>query len=266
MFTLSNCITRINQILNYPAISYDDVSHFFDQAISELNTTFKIGLPLVSEMVAENQLNIQELPNLVLIKTAPTGGASDIPTATVGNFTDIDKVYYEPSENKFYKYNASNQTWEGYENIYGIYIDDTFKRFMYQSYALPLTGAAFWSPVDEAYVSDFDLVWYLPMDFIILFLIPYVCFKFSVRDGNSGELYNEEWTQGFQQLQTSYDVPHFTLLSTAAHLPAYKYIVKTYPDRLNTFIPTRAVYNSMKVGNNIAAQYGGFYENGGWGL
>lgn len=266
MFTLSNCITRINQILNYPAISYDDVSHFFDQAISELNTTFKIGLPLVSEMVSENQFNIQELPNLVLIKDAPTGGASDILVAESPNFTDVDKVYYAPSENKFYRYSSLNKVWENYDTVYGIYIDDNFNRFIYQSMSLPLTGTAFWNPIDEAYLSDFDLNWYLPMDFIILFLIPYVCFKFSVRDGNDGSLYNEEWTQGWQQLQTSYDVPHFVRIGDVAHLPAYTKIVKNNPDKLNSIIPTRAVYNFMKIGNNVLATYGGFYENGGWGV
>ena len=266
MFTLSNCITRINQILNYPAISYDDVSHFFDQAISELNTTFKIGIPLVSEMIAENQFNIQELPNVVLIKNAPTGGSSDIVVSEYPNFGNVERVYYDPSLNKFYKYNVLNNIWEGYETIYGVYIDDTYKRSIHRATSLPLTGVAFWSPIDETNVYDFDLVWYLPMDFIILFLIPYVCFKFSVRDGNSGELYNEEWTQGFQQLQTSYDVPHFTKVATVAHFPAYTKFVKNNPDKIGCNIPTRAVYDSMKIGNNILATYGGFYENGGWGV
>lgn len=266
MFTLSNCITRINQILNYPAISYDDVSHFFDQAISELNTTFKIGIPLISEIVSANQFNIQELPNLVLIREAPTGGASDIPIAVAPNFPDVTKVYYEATENKFYKFNNLTMQWEAFDTVYGIYIDDSFQRFLYQTIPLPATGFAMWTPIDEAYISDFDLVWYLPMDFIILFLIPYVCFKFSVRDGNSGELYNEEWTQGWQQLQTSYDVPHFVKLSTVAHLPAYTNFVKNNPDKLNTTIPTRAIYDSMKIGSSILPSYGGFYEGGGWGV
>lgn len=266
MFTLSNCITRINQILNYPAISYDDVSHFFDQAISELNTTFKIGIPLVSEMVAENQLNIQDLPNVVLIKESSLGGASDIIVTSDNNFTQTDRVYYNPIENKFYKYNVLNATWCAYGIMYGVFVDNSFKRVIYQAIPMPLTGTAYWSPVDETRTNDFDLINYLPVDFIILFIIPYVCFKFSVRDGNSGELYNEEWTQGFQQLQTSYDVPHFVNLSKVAHLPAYTNFVKKHIDMLGDKISTRAIYDSMKIGNNIAAQYGGFYENGGWGV
>lgn len=266
MFTLSNCITRINQILNYPAISYDDVSHFFDQAISELNTTFKIGLPLVSEMVTENQLNIQELPNVTLIKESSLGGASDIIVTDSNNFTQTDRIYYNPVENKFYKYNTLNTTWCAYDTVYGVFIDSSFKRVLYQAISMPLTGTAFWTPVDESYLNDFDLVLYLPIDFIILFLIPYVCFKFSVRDGNDGSLYNEEWTQGWQQLQTSYDVPHFTKVSTVAHLPAYTKFVKNNPDKIGDAIPTRAIYDDMKIGNNVLATYGGFYENRGWGI
>ena len=63
MITLSDCINRINQVLNYPSVGYVDIRHFFDQAIAELNTTFRIGLPLVSQMVEERKLNIQELSN-----------------------------------------------------------------------------------------------------------------------------------------------------------------------------------------------------------
>lgn len=266
MFTLSACIQRINQILNYPAITYEDVSHFFDQAISELNTTFKIGLPLVSEMVSENRLNIQELPNLVSIKEMPTGTPADIPVASPPNFTDTSKVYYDSTANLFYKYNSLKASWDSYETVYGIFVDDSFKRYVFQTLPLPISGLAIWSSVDESRSGDFDLTQYLPVDFIILFLIPYVCFKFSVRDGNDGALYSEEWTQGWQQLQTSYDVPNFVELSKVAHLPAYTKFVKNNFDKLGKTIPTRAIYDTMKVGNAIMPSYGGFYQGGGWNI
>lgn len=267
MFTLSDCITRINQILNYPAITYTDISHFFDQAISELNTTFKIGLPLVSTMVSENKFDIDELSNVVLLPTAPSGSTFEIPTFSDSEeLVDIDKVYFKTTDGLFYKYDRSLEKWTGWDTVYGIYIDDAYTRTIHQ--AVPMYGAdlAFWALVDETRLNDFELVTYIPEDWIILFLIPYVCFKTAVRDGSDGGLYHDEFTQGFQQLQTSYDVPHFVELSKVAHLPAYKAEVKKHITALNVKIPTRAVYDSMKVGNNILAEYGGFNSRGGWGI
>lgn len=267
MFTLSDCVTRINQILNYPAYTYADISHFFDQAISELNTTFKIGLPLVSEMVDENRLDIQNIPNVTLLKTLPSGGATEIPTVTSEDgLTDPDKIYYNTTTCKFCKYNVHLQTWASYDKIYGVYIDNTTARTIYAAVPFPVAGYAMWSPVDENRLNDFDLNTYLPMDWLILFVIPYVCFKANVRDGGNGALYNEEYIQGFQQLQTSYDVPNFVELSKVAHLPAYTHTVKDNITALHSYIPTRAVYDSMKIGNSVLPTYGRLNSRGGWGL
>lgn len=266
MFTLSDCITRINQILNYPSITYTDISHFFDQAISELNTSLKIGLPLVSQMVDENRLNVQEMPNVVLLKTLPSGGVTEIPIGDESTFTDTDKVYYHAKTGKVCKYDVYLQEWVAYDNIYGIYIDDQHNRTLYVTMPLPVAGYAVWAPVVEKRLNDFDLKMYLPTDWIVLFLIPYVCFKTAVRDGSNGALYNEEYVQGFQQLQTSYDVPNFVDLVKVAHLPAYKSLVKENITALNKKVPTRAIYDSMKVGNAIMPEYGGFNSRGGWGF
>jgi hypothetical protein len=266
MFTLSDCITRINQILNYPSITYTDISHFFDQAISELNTSLKIGLPLFSQMVDENRINIYEQSNLTLLENLPSGAATEIPSGTKSEFTDTDKIYYCTDDYRFYKYDKYAQQWVAYKNMYGIYIDDNQNRTVYTTMQLPTAGYAIWTPVVEDRLNDFDLNNYLPNDWLILCIIPYVCFKTTVRDGGNGALYSEEFVQGFQQLQTSYDVPNFVELSTVAHLPAYRPLVKENIAALNKKVPTRAIYDSMKVGNAIMPTYGGFNSRGGWGF
>ena len=266
MFTLSDCITRINQILNYPSITYTDISHFFDQAISELNTSLKIGLPLVSQMVDENRINVQTLPNVTLLKTQPSGSAGEIPSGDETTFTDFDKIYYHTTTGKVCKYDSILQKWVSYDKVYGIYINEYNDRILYVTTTLPVSGFAIWTPVVEDRMNDFDLKTYLPMDWIVLFLIPYVCFKTAVRDGSNGALYNEEYVQGFQQLQNSYDIPNFVDLVKVAHLPAYRPLVKENITALNKKVPTRAIYDSMKIGNAIMPEYGGFNARGGWGL
>lgn len=264
MFTLFDCVTRINQTLNYPSIEYIDMSHFFDQAISELNTSFKIGLPLVSQMVDENRLNITELPNVMLLDNV--GIINSIDYIPNEDTEGAEGLHFSTKNYKFYKYDFSEELWKEYDTYYGIHIDDSGKRTTYTTMVLPTASAAIWTPVVEERANDFDLTDYIPADWIILFLIPYVCFKVSVRDGNNGALYNEEYTQGFQQLQTSYDVPNFVTLKDVAHLPAYRSVVKAKLNSLNETIPTRAVYDTMKIGNAIRPTYGGFHMRGGWGL
>lgn len=269
MFTLPECITRINQVLNYPAVSYVDVSHFFDQAISELNTTFKIGIPSVTQMIDENRINIQELSNLTFIRTLPTGTDKDIPVSDPSGFKDISKVYFNPEDYKVYKYDTVSANWVGFDKMYGLYISSSGQRTLYETVTIFGIAAAVWAVVEESGVSNLDLNTYLPTDWIILFIIPYVCAKLAVRDGVVGDVYNEEYIQGFQQIQTSYDVPNFVKLADVAHLPAYSPVVESNLNNtvnLLSRIPTRAVYDTMKRGDAIKPQYGGFYTTGGWGL
>jgi hypothetical protein len=150
--------------------------------------------------------------------------------------------------------------------MYAVYLNDKNQRVLYESIYYYIEATYLWTPVDENRLNDFSLDVYIPDDWVILFLIPYVCFKASVRDGGNGGLYHEEFTQGFQQLQTSYDVPNFVALNTVAHLEAYRPLVKQYIAALNTKVPTRAVYDSMKIGNAIMPEYGGFHTRGGWGF
>lgn len=266
-FTIYECLTRINQALNYPSIHYEDVYHFFDQAVEELNTSLRVSIPTVSEMVAENTFNILEQDNLVRLTTVPTATEVNAVSELPKN-TDPSYVYYcasgDFSSRKFYKWNGHE--WVAFDKLYGIYLDGTPNGA--SAYTLiPISSKqAVWAPVDVSRIQEFDLTEYLPMSWWTLFIIPYVCFKFSVRNGDSGELFVDEFTQGFQQLQSNYNVPNTVRVNTVAGKPAYKTVVKEHLNNLGALVPTRAIYEDMKVGTGIQSVFGGFYETGGWGI
>lgn len=269
-FTLSDCISRINQVLNYPAVAYEDISHFFDQAIAELNTNLRIALPSVTEMRSEHTLDILDQEGLVRLTTRPTS-AETLPYAanTVQALAlNTDYVYVcsliDFSDRKFYK--RVNLALKEVSALYGMYVDSDGTMSTYT--AVPLsTNTAVWAPVSDAQLSEFDLTDYLPIDWWTLFIIPYVCFKFAVRNGDSGELFSDEFTQGYQQLQSSYNVPNTVRLSEVAGKPAYTALVKQHLAQLGTAtVFTRAISEDMRVGNGITPTYEGFYDKGGWGI
>jgi hypothetical protein len=214
-------------------------------------------------MVDENRINVYSIPNTIILSSPP----NNIPTVpNTEGFVDPTLVYYNSGDGLLYRYSNVTQTWDGFNEIYGIYTDPTAAKTIVYRTMLSVGAGAGWYIVDPTAFNDFNLNIYLPTDWIILFLIPYVCFKVAVRDGAEGSLYNEEFVQGIQQLQTSYDVPNFVRLKDVAHLPAYTQIVKDNLGKLDTVMPTRAVYDSMKIGNSIMPTYGGIYDTGGWGL
>lgn len=268
-FTLSECVQRINQVLNYPSVTYEDISHFFDHAIAELNTSLRTAIPSVSEMVSDNTVDTSMQANTVLLTTYPSNAVamearSTIPTEPPA----VDEpmyVYYAKDASMlnraFYVWNGFN--WTAYDTLYGVCFSGTKKSTFV---ATPLGLKAYWVDVPVRRTLDFDLCEYLTMDWWTLFIIPYVCFKFAVRNGNDGDLYSSEFTQGFQQLQTSYDVPNFVKLSEVAGTPAYTNIVKENLNNLSRKVPTRAVTDSMRVGNAICAVFDNSYSKGGWGL
>lgn len=269
-FTISDCISRINQALNYPAISYEDVSHFFDQAISELNTSLRIALPTVTEMKAEHTLDIASSPNVIPLTADPKVESKiKVMNAIPSSETPEDLsagnpiVYYVSTssylENSLYIY--KNNSWIAVDCAYGIpSADEVYK-------AIPVANTfAVWRAVSFTETYEFSLTEYLPTDWIILFLIPYVCFKFAVRNGDSGSIFLDEYTNGYQQLQTSYNVPNTVTLSEVADLPAYRdTVVKNIYD-LRKKVPTRAITESMRVGNGIRPIYGRGIFEGGWGI
>ena len=270
-FTLNDCMSRINQVLNYPAVAYGDISHFFDQAIAELNTSLKIALPSVLEMRAEHTFKVTSDSSVVRLKELPTSNTTLNHSTFVPSLPPTEGASFgryvcsnDFSDRKFYKWDGN--TWAATDTLYGIYVDDSGALTTYV--AVPITTSiAVWAPVEQSHVTEFDLTEYLPLDWWTLFVIPYVCFKFSVRNGDSGELFADEFTQGFQQLQSSYNVPNAVRLSAVAGKPAYAELVKQHLAQLGTtMVFTRAIYEDMRVGNGIASVYGGFYENGGWGV
>ena len=268
-FTLNDCISRINQVLNYPAVAYEDVSHFFDQAIFELNTNLHIAIPSVSEMRAEHTFEVTEQPGLVRLVARPT--SSD----TIPYYTSVDSLPSDPasqyayvcstdfSNRKFYKHLGGTVGWVNVPSLYGIYLDANGSMDTYSAIAIS-TSVAVWTTVDRTHLTAFDLTDYMPMSWWVLFVIPYVCFKFAVRNGDSGELFADEFTQGYQQLQASYNVPNTVKLFEVAEKPAYADLVSENLHNLGTSVFTRAIYESMRVGNGISSTYSTL--NGGWGL
>ena len=269
-FTISDCMSRINQALNYPAISYEDVSHFFDQAVSELNSILRISLPTVSEMRAEHTFSIADSDSTIVIskdvttKEIPKASAIDngIPQPGEGENTDSNIYYYVATKN-FERcfYIKKGDSWVATPKAYGIVPGGAVA---YETVAI--SGYAVWYETPLNKLSEFSLTEYLPVDWIILFLIPYVCFKFAVRNGDNGALFSDEFTQGLQQLQTSYSVPTTVALSSVVHLAPYSAIAAANLNNLSKHIPTRAITESMKIPNGVHAVYGNIFDHGGWGI
>lgn len=274
-FTLNDCLSRINVILNYISASYEDTYPYFDQAIAELNTSLRIALPTVSEMVAENTFDICKYANVVnLTNFEPEFAFVDsmqdlnsldsvipIPNIAVVGTNLHDSIFAVRTGVNW----ASEEYWTAKE-LYGISNPtDLFGDEQYYKVILLPPNTADWAKVTSN-LREFDLTDYMPMSWWMLFVIPYVCFKLSVRNGDSGNLFVDEFTQGFQQLQSSYAVPSSVVLSTVAGLPAYTNIVQNNVANLNAVVPTRAITEAMRVGIGIQSVFGGFYETGGWGI
>ena len=265
--TLNDCMQRINQTLNYPSVAYEDISHFFDTAISELNTILKIALPSVSEMVSNNSIDATMQENTVLLEEPiaqyiPTTPV--VPTAAPGYGNPTFVKYYDtrdPSSNSYYIWQLNE--WRKYDDLYGVCFNN-FEKTAYK--AISVGADSVWIKLDLNENPAFDLCKYMPFEWWILFVIPYVCFKFAVRNGDSGELYSSEFTQGLQQLQTCYDVPNFVTLSEVAGNPVYSSDVQNNLQNLLKTIPTKAITDSMRVGNAVQAVFGSIFDTGGWGV
>lgn len=268
-FTLSDCMQRINQILNYPSVAYEDISHFFDHAIAELNTILRIAIPSVSEMVSNNTIDASLQQNTVLLNsqpnhTTPIPYTNTVPVQAPAEEA-LEYVYYAKDVSAFDRafYVWTGAEWRRHDVIYGVVFSDATK---YTYVSAPLGTKAYWVEIPNTHRIEFDLCEYLPMDWWTLFVIPYVCFKFAVRNGDGGELYQTEFTQGLQQLQTCYDVPNFVKLSDVAGMPVYTDIVKQNLDNLSVRKPTRAITDSMRIGNAVQAMFGNVFDTGGWGV
>ena len=260
--TLSDCIERINQALDYPALEYADISHYFDQAIAELNTTLRIGLRPVTQLLADNEFDIGKHANIIALDRAPTSAEADYIPRHASAPSDSD-YYYDTVKAQFGIKKPDG--WHYFFEIYGYVNDFTLDNRLYVStyYSDELV---MWVPFNDDPLTRLDLTVYLPVDVIILFMIPYICYKYTIRDGGDGQLFREEFMEGFQQIQTSYDIPNTVSLVKMAGKKAYVTDVQENIGYFNVTIPTRALYATMKIGNAVMPTYGGFYEDGGWGI
>jgi hypothetical protein len=217
-------------------------------------------------MVAEHRFDIYSQKNLVRLTEQPTKDVLEAVTETpISDDGTFYKYYCKPndfSSRKFYKWNGYE--WEPYDSLYGIYVELTGTS-VYSTVAIS-SAQALWSPVDTGALQDFDLTEYLPMAWWTLFIIPYVAFKFAIRNGDDGNLFADEFTQGFQQLQSNYNIPNTVVLATVAGKPAYANIVKENLHNLTVKVSTRAIFDDMRVGTGIQRIFGGFYDAGGWGV
>lgn len=258
VFTLSDCIERINQALDYPAVEYADISHYFDQAISELNSTLRIGIKPISYILKHYKADLYRAGNIVAITEFEA--TSPIPTEE----TDGYNCYYDAEQRKFGIRKSGG--FEFYSSVYAYIPNNTSLEVRTYKAVYFSEGNVYWGVYDADPINTLDLTEWLPIDVIILFVIPYVCNKFAIRDGGGGSIFREEFVQGFQQIQTSYDIPNFVNLVTVAGKKAYNEDVELNIKDLNVNVPTRAIYDDMKIGNAIHPTYGGFYEGGGWGF
>lgn len=263
---LSQVMTYINQNLNYPAITYEDVSLFFDAAISELNTSLHTQIPSVSKMREEYRKHlIEAMDNEVIItQDAVDNGIPTFASESAALATNpIPRYYYNSTLHKFGIYSDEHHSYVYHNMLYGIvYAYDDIK--IYQSY---LSGTTVLWVTAYLDVKDVEFETYLPEDWVILWLIPYVCFKYSVRDGGASQVFADEITQGFQQLQDTYNVPTTVTLAAVADKLAYYELVQEYKDTtLLVAVRTRAIYENYKHERSPNAIYGSVFDRGGFGI
>lgn len=258
MFTLSNCVDKINQALNYPSLTYYDMSLYFDQAISELNTSLHIQIEPISQLINKNRSNTEDL---VLLTSKPTS-ATTIPISTDENPTE--DYFYNPDKKMFGRKTNGSVVYS--KSLNAVYNDPNEVSPCFYTSFVYSADIALWVTSKTYDPLEFDLLNILPNDWIILFLIPYVCFKQSIKDGATGALFSEEFSQGFTQLRSSYGVPEKVLLSRVAGMWIYEEDVTRHLPYLNIWVPTRAITTDMIIDKAILANYGSMYDRGGWGI
>lgn len=266
MFSLTTTMNYINQALNYPAATFDDLKIYFDQAISEVNTTLHIGIKSIDTLIKEQHKTFNELQNIVLLEGNKNDNLKIVCLKYAPNPEDPDspapKYYYNTELQKFGKLVAQEYVY--FDKLYAIYNNEN-KLSTYESVLISQDIAMFIENIFEN-PYELDLELYFPKDWIMLFIIPYVCFKYSVRDGNAVTLFMEDASQGFQQLSIAYNVPEFTSLVKEAGNPVYRQDILDNLDNLNVKVPTRAITEKMKVPRDIMFKSNTFYDNGGFWL
>ena len=269
MFTLNKFTEYVNSALNYPAITEQDIYLFLDQAISEVNTEMHTSIPDLDTMKKEQAkvpagAKLIELTNADIEATFPIY-FTEAHAITAGHPT----YYYNYTLRTFGVYNTTEAKYEYCSRLFGMLrdvADPTKVTYVEARQLMHDTRIVWYSLVYEA-LFTVDLEYYFTPDWIKLFLIPYVCHKYSVRDGDTGRLFSEEFAQGFQQLRNSYNVPFTVNLALVANVPAYQDIVLQNLPNLDVMCKTRAITKDMFNPQGVNATYGDFYDNqGGFGI
>lgn len=263
MFTANKFTEYVNHALNYPAIQFDDIRPFLDQAISEINTELHTSIVDVDTMERAAKEAITSSPNIIMITKEET--SKPIPTTSRGPDGTTNAYYFSADDNAYFVYDMDLGIFDRYTELYGVVIENGTPT-IYTAGQVLATSIRYWY-LDKMYsISDIDLENYFTSDWIKLFLVPYVAYKYSVRDGDTGRLFNEEFVQGFNQLRKSYNVPFQVILSTVADKFAYREDVTHHLPKLNIWNVTRAITQDMKNPMNVNAERIDFYDTGGFGL
>jgi len=266
MFTLKKFMDYINSALNYPAVSEQDIALFLDQAISEVNTEAHISIPDLDKMKKE-QSDLPANTKLITLQTADF--EITFPKYATENEAIADNTptyYFNTISRTFGVYNEDLHKYEYFIRLFGLYkdplnpINNTYVEAR-TTYTDQINVN--WYNLSYEALFTVDLEYYFTPDWIKLFLIPYVCHKYSVRDGDTGRLFSEEFSQGFQQLKNSYNIPFTVHLKDVADKPAYRKLVLEKLPNLDVICKTRAITEDMFNAQGVNANKLDFYDNGG---
>ena len=124
-FTLSDAIQRINMNLNYPAITFEDVSSFFDMAIADLNTSLHTEIKSVSNMIKEFRHYMSKNINRILLTSEPDASSVIEEHATEADANTYNLTYYYNTTTKLYGTKLGT-TWNYSPTLYGVYNNSCF--------------------------------------------------------------------------------------------------------------------------------------------
>lgn len=260
--TLNDCINRINHALNYPSVTYDDIFNYFDMAIMELNTTLHIALPSVSEMREIHSRAVAGKPNLVILDTLPSSADTIDVKAGIDLATPEDRFFFDSSRGQ-YAVKDPEGIWRHYDELIGV-CNDMGNPTYFKALKLGMYNAPFWANGRDEDPQNVDMTMWLPDDWIMLYLIPYVCFKYACRDGGTASTFAEEMQQGFQQLQDMYSVPSSISLNKAAGCLAYVDDIRNHMPELRVEVPVKAITKDMIHPREVIAQNSGIFDRGGF--
>jgi len=273
-YRLTELVNALNAALNYPAITYEDVSVYLDMCVSELNTTLHTSMKPFSEYVKRSSERALAENPLVQIANDPSGSeaAVDCVSDAISEVSDGWHYWSERTSRpdlygKFVRF-ASGEPAETRMRLFGYYKASDKPAEMYEAHVYSPT-LCLW--VRSAGFGDVDVTEFLTADWILMFVVPYVCFKYAARDGGVASTFAEEMEQGFQQLQETYDVPASVDLASVKGFPAYRDDVESLEKAGVKSLEgvrcgTRAIYEYMKHPRGTNARYGSLYDAGGWGL